>query len=123
MTLNEYITQSEPQANVKVILQEGEYIQRDAIKVAPFSVHTAVDIPAIAEHYGIKDNYIRIGTARQLFTRHPQTGELRGSMFFPARRCPGAARTHPISPVLKGKRSFSQTMVRSASRPGRFTGM
>ena len=82
MTLNEYITQSEPQANVKVILQEGEYIQRDAIKVAPFSVHTAVDIPAIAEHYGIKDNYIRIGTARQLFTRHPQTGELRGSMFF-----------------------------------------
>ena len=39
-------------------------------------------IPAIAEHYGIKDNYIRIGTARQLFTRHPQTGELRGSMFF-----------------------------------------
>ena len=77
MTLNEYITQSEPQANVKVILQEGEYIQRDAIKVAPFSVHTAVDIPAIAEHYGIKDNYIRIGTARQLFTRHPQTGEAR----------------------------------------------
>lgn len=82
MTLNEYITQSEPQANVKVILQEGEYIQRDAIKVAPFSVQTAVDIPAIAEHYGIKDNYIRIGTARQLFTRHPQTGELRGSVFF-----------------------------------------
>ena len=68
MTLNEYITQSEPQANAKVILQEGEYIQRDAIKVAPFSVHTAVDIPAIAKHYGIKDNYIRIGTARQLFT-------------------------------------------------------
>lgn len=82
MTLNEYITQSEPQANVKVILQEGEYIQRDAIKITPFSVQTAVDIPAIAEHYGIKDNYIRIGTARQLFTRHPQTGELRGSVFF-----------------------------------------
>lgn len=50
MTLNEYITQSEPQANAKVILQEGEYIQRDAIKVAPFSVHTAVDIPAIANN-------------------------------------------------------------------------
>ena len=82
MTLNEYITQSEPQANVKVILQEGEYIQRDAIKITPFSVQTAVDIPAIAEHYGIKDNYIRIGTARQLFARHPQTGELRGSVFF-----------------------------------------
>ena len=82
MTLNEYITQREPLANAKVILQEGEYIQRDAIKVAPFSVHTAVDIPAIAKHYGIKDNYIRIGTARQLFARHPQTGELRGSVYF-----------------------------------------
>lgn len=82
MTLNEYITQSEPQANVKVILKEGEYIQRDAIKVTPFSVQTAVDIPTIAKRHDIKDNYIRIGTARQLFTRHPQTGELRGSIFF-----------------------------------------
>lgn len=82
MTLNEYISQSEPQANVKVILKEDEYIQRDAIKVTPFSVQTAVDIPAVTQRYGIKDNYIRIGTARQLFTRHPQTGELRGSVFF-----------------------------------------
>ena len=76
MTLNEYITQSEPQANVKVILQEGEYIQRDAIKVAPFSVHTAVDIPAIAEHYGIKDNYIRIGSMFFLPDDAPEPPEL-----------------------------------------------
>ena len=41
-----------------------------------------LDIPAVIQRYGIKDNYIRIGTARQLFTRHPQTGELRGSIFF-----------------------------------------
>ena len=64
MTLNEYITQSEPQANVKVILKEGEYIQRNAIKVTPFSVQTTVDIPVVTQRYGIKDNYIRIGTAR-----------------------------------------------------------
>lgn len=82
MTLNEYITQSEPQANVKVILKEGEYIQRNAIKVTPFSVQTTVDIPVVTQRYGIKDNYIRIGTARQLFARHPQTGELRGSVLF-----------------------------------------
>ncbi|MFR6717707.1 hypothetical protein [Alistipes putredinis] len=123
MTLNEYITQSEPQANAKVILQEGEYIQRDAIKVAPFSVHTAVDIPAIAKHYGIKDNYIRIGTVPAVVYMTSPNGRTARKHVFPARRCPGAARTHPISPVLKGKRSFSQTMVRSASRPGRFTGM
>ncbi|WP_418169620.1 hypothetical protein [Alistipes communis] len=82
MTLNEYIAQTDPQPDVKVVLTEGEYIQRDAIKVTPFSVQTAVDIPAVTQRYGIKDNYIRIGTARQLFTRHPQTGELRGSVFF-----------------------------------------
>lgn len=82
MTLNEYITQTDPQPDVKVVLTGGEYIQRDAIKVTPFSVQTAVDIPAVIQRYGIKDNYIRIGTARQLFTRHPQTGELRGSIFF-----------------------------------------
>ena len=82
MTHHEYITQSEPQANVKVILKEGEYIQRNAIKVTPFSVQTTVDIPVVTQRYGIKDNYIRIGTARQLFARHPQTGELRGSVFF-----------------------------------------
>ena len=62
MTLNEYITQSEPQANVKVILKEGEYIQRNAIKVTPFSVQTTVDIPVVTQRYGIKDNYIRIGS-------------------------------------------------------------
>lgn len=82
MTLNEYITQTDPQPDVKVVLTGGEYIQHDAIKVTPFSVQTAVDIPAVIQRYGIKDNYIRIGTARQLFTRHPQTGELRGSIFF-----------------------------------------
>ena len=49
MTLNEYITQSEPQANVKVILKEGEYIQRNAIKVTPFSVQTTVDIPVVTQ--------------------------------------------------------------------------
>lgn len=91
MTLNEYITQSEPQANVKVILKEGEYIQRNAIKVTPFSVQTTVDIPVVTQRYGIKDNYIRIGTARQLFARHPQTGELRGSVFF----LPDDARNRP----------------------------
>ena len=55
MTLNEYITQSEPQANVKVILKEGEYIQRNAIKVTPFSVQTTVDIPVVTQRYGQKD--------------------------------------------------------------------
>ena len=88
MTLNEYITQSEPQANVKVILQEGEYIQRDAIKVAPFSVHTAVDIPAIAEHYGIKDNYIRIGNRPAVvYTTSPNRRTARKHVF-PARTMP-----------------------------------
>ena len=77
MTLNEYITQSEPQANVKVILQEGEYIQRDAIKVAPFSVHTAVDIPAIAE----LTRFLRFLKANEVFLKqwceaHPVRGDL-----------------------------------------------
>lgn len=98
MTLNEYITQTDPQPDVKVVLTGGEYIQHDAIKVTPFSVQTAVDIPAVIQRYGIKDNYIRIGTARQLFTRHPQTGELRGSIFF----CPTMPRSRPNSPGFSG---------------------
>lgn len=81
MTLNEYIDQTDPQANVKVILKEGEYIQRDTVKVTPCSFHTAVDIPPIARRYNIEGSYIRMGTCRQLFTRDPQTGELRASVF------------------------------------------
>lgn len=122
MTLNEYITQSEPQANAKVILQEGEYIQRDAIKVAPFSVHTAVDIPAIAKHYGIKDNYIRIGTARQLFTRHPQTGELRGSVFFLPDDAPEPPRTFSIHAIPKGGYGILRTMGKREPATGGFAG-
>ena len=121
MTLNEYITQSEPQANVKVILKEGEYIQRNAIKVTPFSVQTTVDIPVVTQRYGIKDNYIRIGTARQLFARHPQTGELRGSVF-PARRCPGTARTFSIHAIPKGGYGILRTMGKREPATGGFAG-
>ena len=109
MTLNEYITQSEPQANVKVILKEGEYIQRNAIKVTPFSVQTTVDIPVVTQRYGIKDNYIRIGTARQLFARHPQTGELRGSTF-------------SIHAIPKGGYGILRTMGKREPATGGFAG-
>ena len=82
MTLNEYINQTDPHSGVKVVLKEGEYIRRDTVKANPFSFHTAVDIPAITQRYGIEDNYIWLGNNPQLFTRNPHTGELRGSVFF-----------------------------------------
>ena len=84
MTLNEYITQSEPQANVKVILKEGEYIQRNAIKVTPFSVQTTVD--------------------------------------FPARRCPGTARTFSIHAIPKGGYGILRTMGKREPATGGFAG-
>lgn len=118
MTLHEYITQSEPQANVKVILKEDEYIQRDAIKVTPFSVQTAVDIPVIAEHYGIKDNYIRIGTARQLFTRHPQTGELRGSVFFLPDDAPEPPELSQFMQFLKADMAFCEQWEKDNPQQG-----
>lgn len=61
MTLNEYIDQTDPQPGVKVVLKEGEYIRRDTVKVNPFSFHTAIDIPAITQRYGIEDSYIWLG--------------------------------------------------------------
>lgn len=82
MTLNEYINQPAPQAQVTVILKAEEYILRDTVKVTPYCFHTAVDIPAIAHRYNIDSSYIWVGTCRQLFTRNPQTGELHGSVFF-----------------------------------------
>lgn len=82
MTLNEYINQTDPQPGVKVVLKEGEYIRRDTVKVNPFSFHTAIDIPAITQRYGIEDSYIWQGNNPQLFTRNPHTGELHGSVFF-----------------------------------------
>lgn len=82
MTLSEYINHTDPQPDVKVILKEGEYIRRDTVKATPFSFHTAIDIPAIAQRYGIEGSYIWLGNNPQLFTRNPQTGELYGSVFF-----------------------------------------
>ena len=82
MTLNEYIDQTDPQPGVKVVLKEGEYIRRDTVKVNPFSFHTAIDIPANTQRYGIEDSYIWLGNNPQLFTRNPHTGELHGSVFF-----------------------------------------
>lgn len=82
MTLNEYIDHTDPQPGVKVVLKDGEYIRRSTVKATPFSFHTAVDIPAITQLYGIENSYIWLGNNPQLFIRNPHTGELRGSVFF-----------------------------------------
>lgn len=108
MTLNEYINQTDPQPDVKVVLKEGEYIQHDAIKVTPFSVQTAVDIPAVTQRYGIKDNYIRIGICRQLFTKHSQTGVLRGSIFFLPEDVPEPPELTRFLQFLKADEAFCQ---------------
>lgn len=82
MTLTEYINQTAPQPGVKVVLKEGEYIRRNTVKATPFSFHTAIDIPAITQRYSIEGSYIWLGNNPQLFTRNPQTGKLRASVFF-----------------------------------------
>ncbi len=76
MTLTEYIRQENPQANSIVELQSTECICEMTI-----DNHSYYRIPLLAEHFGITQSYIRIGDDRRLYTAHPDTGELRPSIF------------------------------------------
>lgn len=111
MTLTEYINQTNPQPGVKVVLKEGEYIRRNTVKATPFSFHTAINIPAIAQRYGIEGSYIWLGNNPQLFTRNPQTGGgITRKRVFPARQYPRTSRNHPLPPIPKGEQRVYRTM-------------
>lgn len=122
MTLNEYIDQTDPQPGVKVVLKEGEYIRRDTVKVNPFSFHTAIDIPAITQRYGIEDSYIWLGNNPQLFTRNPHTGGTARKRVFPTRWHPGTARTLSVYTIPKGGHGILRTMEKGQPATGGFAG-
>lgn len=121
MTLNEYITQSEPQANVKVILKEGEYIQRNAIKVTPFG----------SDDRRYSGGYTAVRYKRQLYPNRNRpavvcttspNGRTARKRVFPARRCPGTARTFSIHAIPKGGYGILRTMGKREPATGGFAG-
>ncbi|WP_278687048.1 hypothetical protein [Alistipes finegoldii] len=119
MTLTEYIDQTNPQPGVKVVLKEGEYIRRNTVKATPFSFHTAINIPAIAQRYGIEGSYIWLGNNPQLFTRNPQTGELRASVFFLPANTPEPPEIIRFRRFLKANSEFiEQWEIDNPYKPG-----
>lgn len=81
MTLTEYINQTDPQPNLKVVLNESEYIRQGTIRIKDY-YYTFIDIPTIANKFNITGRYIQINDRKPLWAIDEKTGNPRSQSVF-----------------------------------------
>ncbi len=81
MTLNEYLNQTDPQREVKVILNETEYRIGPTFQIGE-DVLTLIEIPAITALYGIKRSYVQVNDEKRLYVPNLRTGLPLGESVF-----------------------------------------
>ena len=67
MTLTEYLNQKDPARMPRVYLKQGEYIEREKIKVR-IDTLTFYEIPVLWEKYGVDMTYVSVNSGKNLYT-------------------------------------------------------